>query len=94
MDICSTMVSASLVEMWLMYSAICYVEVLLAVVRLVTAARSSTVAYSILANATDISVALFAVLVWYYPCREVFCPFLRSAYASMKCAWNNVQVFY
>ena len=43
---------------------------LLAVIRFVTAARSSTVAYARLENVTDISVALFDV--WYPPFREVF----------------------
>ena len=54
----------------LAYSATCYVSVMLAVTRFVTAARSSTVAYARLENVTDISVALFDV--WYPPFREVF----------------------
>ena len=72
MAVCSAMLSTSLMERRLAYSATCSVKVLLAVVRLVTAERSSAVAYAILANSTDISMALFAMPVWYPPYREVF----------------------
>ena len=54
------MLSASWVERRLVYSATCYVSVILAIVRLVTAAQSSAVASARLENATDISVTLFA----------------------------------
>ena len=67
MAVCISMISASSVERRLAYSATCSVRVLFAVVRLVTAARYSAVACARLVNAMDISVALFAVPVWYPP---------------------------
>ena len=63
MTVCSAMLSASLLERRLAYSATCSVRVMFSVVRLVTAARSSTVVCARLANTTDISIALFAVPV-------------------------------
>ena len=71
MAVYSAMLYTSLVERRLVYSATCYVRVLFAVVRLVTAARSSAVACAILTNSMDIYIALFSVMVWYTPCWEV-----------------------
>ena len=93
MTVCSAMLSASLLERRLAYSATCFVRVLLAVSRLVTATRSYAVTCSILANATDIYVTLFAVPACNPPYQEVCCCSRRLACASMKCAWNDVQVF-
>ena len=66
-----SMLSASLVGMRLAYRATCSVSVLLAVVRLVSAALSSDVACSRLANVMYISVKFFAEPVCYPPCWEV-----------------------
>ena len=65
MALCSAMLSGSLAERRLAYKTTCSVRVLFDVVRLVTAAQSSAVACEILENAADISIALFAVPVWY-----------------------------
>ena len=65
MAVCSAMLSASLVERRLTYSATCSFRVLFVVVIFVTAARSSTVDCAILANAMDISVTLLAVPLVY-----------------------------
>ena len=71
MVICSSMMSASLVERRFVYSATYSVRVLFDVVRLTTAARYSAVACAILTNSMDIYIALFSVMVWYTPCWEV-----------------------
>ena len=65
MAVCSAMFSTSLVERRLAYSTTCQVRVLFFVVKLVTAAQSSAMACTRLANATDMSMVLFAVPVWY-----------------------------
>ena len=88
------MLSAYLAERWFAYITTCSVSVLLAVVRLVTAARSSAVACERLANSTEISVMLLADPAWYPPFQEICCRSRRSACALMKCAWNDVQVFF
>ena len=72
MAVYSAMLSASFVEKRLAYSANCFIVVLFAVVRLVTVEKSFAVACSRLGNARDISIALFAVPAWYFPCQEVF----------------------
>ena len=54
MAVSSAMLSTSLVERLLVCSTTCSLRVLFAVVRLVTAAQSSTVACARLANATKI----------------------------------------
>ena len=71
MVICSSMMSASLVERRFVYSATYSVRVLFDVVRLTTAARYSAVACAIFENSMDIYIAFFFVMVWYTPCWEV-----------------------
>ena len=67
MAVFSAMLSASLVERRLAYIATCSVRVLFSVVRFVTSARSSSMAYARLANAMDIFMALFVVPVFFPP---------------------------
>ena len=63
MAVCIAVLSASLVERRLAYSATYSVRVLFAVVRFVTADQYSSVACARLSNAMEISMALFAVSV-------------------------------
>ena len=58
--VCSALLSASLVERQLVYSATFYVSMIFAVFRLVTVAPSSAVAYARFSKSMEISVALFA----------------------------------
>ena len=61
MAICSAILSASLVERRLAYSATCLVRVMFAVVRFFTEAQSSAVACDRFADAMDISMEMFVV---------------------------------
>ena len=67
MVVYSTMLSASLVERRLVYSATCSFRVLFVVVRLVTSIQSSAMTCYRLENAMDIYMVLFAAPVWYPP---------------------------
>ena len=67
MAVYRAMLSASLVERRLAYSATLSVRVLFPVIRLVTATQSSAIVYARLVNATEMSMVLFVVLVWYPP---------------------------
>ena len=64
MVVCSAMLSASLVDKQLEYSATCSFRVLFAVVRLLPASKSSAATCDRLENAMHISMALFVVPVW------------------------------
>ena len=88
------MLSASLVDRQLLYSATLKESVIFAVISLVTVVRSSAVACSRMAKTTEIFAALFMPQALLYPpWQEVFWSLHRSYCASMKCAWNSVQVF-
>ena len=94
MNVCSSMLFASLVERWLVYSVTFSVRMLFYVVRLLTTAQPSAMACARLENNMDISMELFDVTLLYPPWREVYCRSHSPAYALMKCAWNWVQVFF
>ena len=81
MAVCSTMLSACLVDRRLAYSATCSARVMFSIVIFVTAAQSSAVACSILENYMDISMEFFSVTMIFPPWKEVCCHSCRLACA-------------
>ena len=81
MAVYSAMLYASLVERRLAYSTTCLFRVLFAVVRFLTAVRSSDVACARLANVMHMSMTFLALPVLCPPCWEVCCSLRRSTCA-------------